>query len=400
MNQQQAEKFYHKKMFDQKTNRLNTSCVKWDLRQQLFGGTDVLPMWIADMDFMAPPSVIDALVQRARHGVFGYSFVPDSYYAAIINWLQRRHGWQVEKEWLAQSPGIVPALCMLIRCFSAPGDKIIIQQPVYYPFSEIIALNDRVLVNNALKFDGQRYIMDFVELEQQLAAGAKIFIFCSPHNPVGRVWNKDELERVGQLCQKYNTLLISDEIHADLVYPDHKHIPIASLAKSFLNNIITCMSPSKTFNLAGLQAAYLIIPNAEMRKRYEKEQHSLCLNYPNNFGIVALEAAYNTAESWLDELLVYLAANLKYLTEFIVQYIPQIKVIHPEGTYLVWLDCRALGMNGTELKNFFYQEAKVALDIGDKFGAGGVGFARINIACPRELLVDGLQRIKDTIHAR
>lgn len=381
--------------FDIKINRLNTASVKWDCCEQLFGSADVIPMWVADMDFMAPMPVIAALQDRVRHGVFGYVAIPPAFYKIIADWLWSRHRWQIDQEWLMFSPGVVAGLCLLIRCFSEPGDNIIIQPPVYHVFSEIITSNNRRVVHNTLQLTVDSYTIDFVDLEQKLAAGAKMLIFCSPHNPVGRVWTQAELLHVGELCMQYNTLLISDEIHADLVYSGHSHIPTATAAKDFLANTITCASPSKTFNLAGLQTAYFIIPDPALRKKYHHELHSAELFFPNSFGITALEAAYTDAEcvDWLAELLVYLQRNLKMVTDFVRQHIPQIKIIPLEGTYLLWLDCQALGMSAAELTHFFRREAKVGLDAGSKFGPGGEGFVRMNIACPQQTLKAALDRI-------
>lgn len=379
--------------FDQYIDRQHSSSQKWSIREEIFGSNEVLPMWVADMDFSTTPAVLAALEKRVKHGIFGYVALQPSFFQAIQGWLSRRFSWEVQEEWLLYCPGVVPALGMLLRCFSKPGDKIIIQQPVYHLFNQIIMNNDRQVVNNSLYLEEGRYLIDFTDLEKKLAAGAKLLIFCSPHNPVGRVWTADELKKVGELCLKYNTLLVSDEVHADLICSGHRHTPIATLSQAILNNTITCMAPSKSFNLAGLQTAYLVIANPELRKQFIREQDRLDLSLPNTFGVVALEAAYNESEPWLNDLLLYLEGNLNYVLAFFQNYPSAIKVIPPQATYLVWLDCRGLKMNEAELKNFFYKTAKVGLDLGSKFGPGGEGFARLNIACPQKTLKEALERI-------
>jgi len=351
------------------------------------------PRWISDMDFMAPPAVISALQEKISKGIFGYKTMPLTFFTSIQDWILEQHHWKINQEWLVHSRGTISALSMLIRCFSEPGDKIIIQQPIYHLFGQIIALNNRVVVNNELLLDEGHYAIDFIDLEQKLAIGAKILVFSSPHSPVGRVWNKKELERVGELCLKYNTLLVSDEVYADLVYPGYSHTPLAALSDAVSNNTITCMSPSKTFNLAGLQTAYLIISNPQHRECYAKEQQRLDLTTPNYFGIIALEAAYTKSKEWLEDLLIYLEKNINYVTEFLQQHFPEIKVIRPEATYVMWLDCRELGMDSSELINFFYQKAKLGVGHGYKFGLGGEGFVRLNIGCPQEILRTALDRL-------
>jgi cystathionine beta-lyase len=380
--------------FDQPIDRQHSASIKWSLREEIFGSREVLPMWVADMDFSTAPAILSALEQRVKHGIFGYVAIPPSFFKAIVGWLTRRFAWPVEEEWLLFCPGVVPALGMLLRCFSKPGDKILIQQPVYHLFSQIITNNERQVVNNPLRLEEGRYTIDFADLEKNLAAGVKLFIFCSPHNPVGRVWTEEELKRVGELCLKYNTLLISDEVHSDLICSGYRHTPVATLSQAILNNTITCMAPSKSFNLAGLQTAYLIIANPILRKQYEKEQERLDLTLPNTFGVIALEKAYTEGEAWLNGLLAYLEDNLSFVTEFFAKHLSPLKIIPPQATYLVWLDCRGLKMKEAELKNFFYQAAKVGLDLGSKFGAEGEGFARLNIACPRKTLKEALERIQ------
>lgn len=379
--------------FDHVWNRKNTHSIKWDGVESLFGDADLLPMWVADMDFKAPQPVIDALKRRAEHGIFGYTLRPPSYDEAVITWFDKRHRFRIEKEWLVFSPGIVPALNMMVQTFTEPGDRVIIQPPVYYPFFQIVKRNGRNLVENPLAFDGHRYTIDFRDLEQKAASGAKMLILCSPHNPVGRVWTRDELCKLGEICVKHDILVIADEIHCDLVRKRFRHIPFASLTEEFAHQSITCTAPSKTFNLAGLQASHLIIPNKRLRSRFKTMLHTYSLEMSNSFAVSAVEAAYRHGEAWLNELLDYIEGNIHFLMEFAKQHLPQVKVIEPEGTYLIWLDFRSLGLSGHELKRLMRQKAKVALNEGSLFGTGGEGFARINIACPRRTLEEGLHRI-------
>lgn len=385
--------------FDQKINRLNTACEKWDDLENRFGVKDVISMWVADMDFQSPPSVMEALKRRAEHGMYGYTLRPDSYFEAITDWLKRRHQWSVNKEWIAHSPGVIPALALIIRSFTQPEDKIIIQPPVYHHFSRIIQAQEREVVNNPLKLEDGRYTMDFDDLEAKIDPKVKMLILCSPHNPVGRVWSEEELMRLGQICMKHNILVVADEIHFDLVYKKYSHVPFARISEEFLDHSITCIAPSKTFNLMGLQVSSIIIPNKELRNRYNKEVNDLSIGSPNTFGVVASEAVYRHGEEWLDELISYLQKNLNHLTEYFREKIPQIKVIQPEGTYLVWLDCRELGLSSKELDDFMLRKAKVAMNEGYIFGDEGEGFMRMNIACPRSILEKSLQQMEQAIHS-
>jgi cystathionine beta-lyase len=385
--------------FNRVIERTNTACIKWDALNEVFGTTDALPMWVADMDFQSPPPVIEAIKRRAEHGIYGYT-IRESYFDSLIQWLARRHSWSVHKEWLLNVPGVLPALAFIIETFTEPGDKIVIQHPVYYPFSHLIQRNGRDIVSNPLKFDGSRYSMDFADLEEKLSAGAKMFILCNPHNPVGRVWSREELTRLGNICLKHNVLVVSDEIHCDLVYPGHSHRPFASIDEAFANSSLTCVSASKTFNVAGLQTATVIAPNEALRKAFEKTLNRYALGGANVFGVVAAESAYTYGEEWLEDLRQYLADNLQYVTTYIHERIPQLQVIQPEGTYLVWIDCRRLGLSRQELKDFFLHEAKVALDMGHIFGPQGEGFVRMNIACPRSTLMKALEQIETAVRER
>lgn len=379
--------------FDTVINRRGTNSEKWDMK-----GEDILPMWVADMDFRAPEPVIDAIVDRAKHGIFGYSLYSDSYYDSIIKWQEKRNHWSIKREWIKYSPGVVPAINILIKALTRPGDKIIIQPPVYYPFFKAIANNGCQLLENPLKYENKIYTMDFEDLEEKAKdPRAKLFILCSPHNPVGRVWTKDELVRLGEICLKNDIIVISDEIHSDLIYKGYNHIPFASISEEFAQNSITCTAPSKTFNMAALKTSCIFIPNEKHQKLYENVMESVGLSEGNVFGAVALEAAYTYGEEWLEQLLDYIKGNLEFLKEYVAGNIPEVEVIEPEGTYLVWLDCRKLGMDAKTLEEFMLNKAKLWLDEGYIFGKQGEGFERINIACPRSILQEGLNRLEKAI---
>ena len=376
--------------FDQVHDRRNTHSSKWQLE-----GRDLLPMWVADMDFQAPPPVVEAIERRARHGIFGYSMPGEGFYDAVAGWLERRHGWEIRKQWITFCPGIVPGLNMMVRALTHPGEKIIVQTPVYYPFYDVIVNNGCRIERNPLILEGGRYRMDVDDLERR-ARDPKVtaIILCSPHNPVGRVWTREELTRLGRICSDNEVLVISDELHFDLVLEGHTHTPFATLGDTFASNSITCIAPSKTFNLAGLQASTLIIPNKRLRNRY---LNGSILNRPNPFGIVALEAAYNHGEAWLEQLLEYLEGNLQFLREFLESRLPMIDLIEPEATYLAWIDFRALGLNKRALEDLMLNKAGVWLDEGYIFGEEGDGFERINLACPRSLLAEALGRIEAAV---
>jgi cystathionine beta-lyase len=349
------------------------------------------------MDFQSPQPIIEALKQRVEHGVYGYTLRPDSYMESIVSWLKRRHRWSIEKEWITHSPGVIPALSLAIQSFTQPGDKIIIQPPVYHHFARVIQANGREVVNNPLKLENGHYSIDFADLEAKIDSTVKMLILCSPHNPIGRVWSKEELTRLGQICMKHNILVVADEIHCDFVYKTHTHIPFASISEEFANHSLTCIAPSKTFNLMGVQTSSIIIPNQQLRGRYDRELNTLSIGSPNIFGVVALEAAYRHGEEWLDQLLEYLQGNLEFTLNYFSKNIPQIKIIQPEGTYLVWLDCRELGFSVKELDEFMLLNARVAMNEGLIFGMEGEGFMRLNIACPCSMLKNALGGIEKAI---
>lgn len=385
--------------FNELIDRMNTHSVKWDHADAIFGKQDLLPMWVADMDFKVPQAVIDALAARVNHGVFGYSMATEHTKKTIMDWLENRHGWKIEKDWIVFTPGVVPAISAAINTYTEPGEGVIIQSPVYYPFGDMVKKNGRKLYNNPLLYDGTTYKMDFEDLELQFKSNTiKLMLLCNPHNPVGRVWTKEELERLAALCIQYNVLLFSDDIHFDLIYKRYKHTLVSTLSKEIQNQTIIGIAPSKTFNLAGLQFSSIIIPNEKLRHKFTEYLAKIAFFSPGSLGIIAAEAAYEHGGEWLDSLMDYLDANLSYLKGFISEKLPDIKVIEPEGTYLVWLDCTKLNMDHKKLETFMQDEAKLAFDEGYIFGKEGEGFERINIACPLETLKEGLNRLEAAIH--
>lgn len=372
--------------FDEIVPRENTDCVKYDVRKEFFGTEDVTPMWVADMDFRTPEFIIEAIRQRLHHEILGYSIRGKSFNEAIVNWMKKRHNWEVQKEWISFSPGVVPAVNMLVLALTQPGDKIIVQPPVYFPFFYAIENNGRIKVENPLKLSNGRLNMDFDDLRKK-APGAKMMIISHPHNPGGSVWTKDELQQMAEICLENDILIVSDEIHSDLVFKGFKHIPLASLSDEIAQKTITTNAPSKTFNLAGLSTSYLIIPNETLRKTYNNMLNDqLHLSMGNLFGSIALQAAYENGDEWLGQMLGYVWDNVKFVDDFLKANVPQIKAVVPESTYMIWLDCRELGLKGDNLKNFFIKDAKAGFNDGRVFGTGGEGFMRINVACPRAVV--------------
>jgi cystathionine beta-lyase len=361
---------------------------------------DLLPLWVADMDFECPKPVVDAIKKEAEGCVYGYNWHgTPKYLDAVTGWMVRRHQWEVDPKWIVYSPGIVPAINMMVQTFSNVGDKIIVQPPVYYPFFSAVTENGRKLLLNQLHYENQKYTFDFEDFEEKAKDPlAKIFILCSPHNPVGRVWTKEELKKLGDICLEHDILIISDEIHHDLILPGNKHTVFSTISEEFEQKTIVCTAPSKTFNLAGLQVSNIIITNEKMRQSFINTiVHKNGIGIPNSFGIVAMIAAYNEGEEWLEQVLKYIDSNFEYLKDFIRSKIPNVKYIEPEGTYLAWLDFNSLGLNDEELKDVILNKAKIALDAGKLFGAGGDGFQRINVACPKSILEDAMRRIKKAI---
>ena len=381
-------------IFDTIPNRKNTNSLKYDFAQQRGKPSDILPLWVADMDFSTPDCVIQALVEKAQHGIYGYSEPDQKYFDVLKNWFSTRHGWAVEESWLVKTPGVVFALCAAIRAFTQPGDAVLIQPPVYYPFFESIADNGRTLVTNPLLYQDGVYSMDFEDLEQKLRDNnVKLFLLCNPHNPVGRVWTEAELIRVGELCLHYGVTVVSDEIHADFVFPGHKHVPFASLRPKFADITVTCTAPSKTFNLAGLQISNIFISNQTLRRAFRQEVNRVGYSQANLMGLIACQAAYEGGAPWLDELKEYLGGNLDFARAFLKEHLPQVRLVEPEGTYLLWLDCSALQLDDKMLDDLIVNQAKLWLDPGPMFGPGGEGFQRINMACPRATLQKALEQL-------
>lgn len=383
--------------FDKIIERKNTNSVKWDTVKERFGSNDILPMWVADMDFEVAPEILEAIKKRTEHGIFGYTIRPETYYKSIMSWLRNRHNWEINREWIGFSPGVVPALAIAVLSFTDIGDKIIIQPPIYPPFFKVIKRNGRQIVENPLKLQGGKFVMDFDDLESKIDSRVKMLMLCSPHNPVGRVWDKDELEKLSNICLRHNIIIVSDEIHSDIVYNGKKHIPIASLNEAVLQNTITFIAPSKTFNIAGLSTSATIIPNKKLREKFENTIESLEINSSNVFGIVALESAYKYGEEWLEELLKYLEGNINLLMDFARSNSHKVNITKPEGTYLAWLNFKKLNMKHDKLVEFMINKVKVGLNSGLDFGSQGEGFLRLNFACPRTLLEEGLNRIEKAL---
>jgi cysteine-S-conjugate beta-lyase len=383
--------------FDEVIRREGTDCVKYDLRKAYFGTTDVIPMWVADMDFRTPGFIINAIKERLEHEILGYSIRPDEFNTAIIEWMKSRHQWDVRKSWISFSPGVVPALNMLVLAFTQPGDKIIVQPPVYFPFFSAIQNNGRQMVENPLTLVNGRLCMDFDDLKKK-ASGASMILISHPQNPGGSVWREDELRQLAAICLENNVLMISDEIHSDLIFPPHKHIPLASLSKEVARQTITCNAPSKTFNIAGLATSFLIMPNRDHYHRYNRMLNDeLHLNMGNIAGSVGLIAAYTHGRDWLEQMLSYVKTNVQLVSDFCKKHLPQITPVVPESTYMIWLDCRRMGLKGDELKDFFIEKAKVGFNDGRVFGAGGEGFMRMNVACPRQVVLEALESIRRAI---
>ncbi|WP_223068906.1 MalY/PatB family protein [Paenibacillus caui] len=384
--------------FNTLIDRNNTSSSKWDARSAIFGTEDVLPMWVADMDFRAPDAVIQALHKKVEHGIFGYTYMTDSYKQAVADWMQRRFGWTIQPDSIVHSPGVVPALHQIVQAFTEPGDQVIIQPPVYPPFYRVVANQGRELVLNPLRRDGDSYSIDFDHLESLMNDKVKLLILCSPHNPVGRVWSREELEQLETIAEKHNILIVSDEIHADIVFQPNRHIPYASLSESASSRSIICTAPSKTFNLAGLNTSNVIIPNPNLRSKLATTMRKNEMTGMGILGTAAAEAAYNHGEEWLDQCLAYIRSNLEYVHRHTSGYkdsngSPLIKSSLPEATYLLWLDFGALGMDSKELNAFIVEKARLGLNDGSAFGKEGASFMRMNLACPRSTAEEAMARL-------
>lgn len=378
--------------FNKPVERRGTDSVKWDLADD-----DVIPMWVADMDFESPREVQEAIMDRVKHGVYGYTIELDNLFEAVTKWVSRRHNWTIEREWIVFTPGVMPGILGILQAITRPGDKVILQSPVYTPFFRAVRNSGCHVLNNQLKYENNRYTMNFPDLEEKAKdPRTRALILCNPHNPVGRVWTREELSTVGKICLENDVVMISDEIHSDLIYKEYKHIPLASICDEFAENSITCIAPSKTFNLAGLNTAFLVIPDSRVRREFQN------MSLPKRatiFGGIAAEAAYTYGDNWLDALLDYLDDNRRLLAGYLKARTPQIKVVEPEGTYLVWLDCRQLGMDNDGLEKFMLEKAGIWVNQGYSFGSGGDGFIRMNIGCPRPILEKALGRLNAAVNS-
>ena len=375
--------------FDKRVNRRGTNSYKWDSAVN----SDVLPMWVADMDFETAPVIIESLQKRVAHGIFGYTHVPESYYQAVTSWFMRRHAWQIEKEWMIYTSGVVPAISAVIKALTRPGDKVLVQTPVYNCFFSSIRNNGCGMVSSPLVYTGDTYVVDFDDLTQKAAdPKVKVMLLCNPHNPACRVWTREELTRIGEICLRYGVTVVSDEIHCELVMPGHQYTPFASISDDFLYHSVTCLSPSKAFNIAGLQIANIVCADTEVRVRIDRAINDNEVCDVNPFGVLATEAAYNESEEWLSQLIDYIWENYQFMQDYCHEHLPSFPITHLEGTYLVWMDCRMLNMKSSELERRLIEDAHLWLNAGNMYGADGEGFMRWNIACPRATLIEGLSR--------
>ena len=380
--------------FDKVIDRRGTNCLKYDFAVERGRKEDILPLWVADMDFQTAPGIQERLRAAVDHGIFGYSDGKADYFAAVSSWYREKFGWETKEEWLIKTPGVVFALAAAVRAFTEKGDRVLIQQPVYYPFSEVIRDNGRVLINSPLKQVNGRYEMDFEDMERKITENqVKLFLLCSPHNPVGRVWTEEELKKAGELCVKHGVLVVSDEIHSDFTYPGVAHHVFAGLSPEFARISVTCTAPSKTFNIAGLQVSNIFIPDPELRARFQKAVDAVGYSQVNLLGLLACQAAYETGEEWLSAVKEYIYGNLCFLREYLKENLTEIRLVEPEGTYLVWLDFGALGLTEEQRQELIEEKAGLWLDSGAMFGPDGEGFERVNIACPRETLQKALDQL-------
>ena len=383
--------------FDQVIDRSNTNSIKYEAVEEVFGSKDVMPLWVADMDFLSPPEITEALKKRVEHGVFGYVQPDERYFSSIINWLKSRHNWSVDKETISFIPGVVKGFAFAIDVFTNSSDKIIIQPPVYPPFKGTTEDLNREVVTNPLLFENGQYKMDFDHLRQVAKEGYKMLILCNPQNPSGRIWNKEELSELAEICYDNNILVVSDEIHSDLVLPGYKHVPFASVSEKAAQNSITLMAPSKTFNIAGIVSSFAVVENEEIREKYFDYLKARELNQGTIFAYLAAQCAYETGEEWLNQLNEYVQKNIDFVDAFLKKHIPQIKAVIPEASFLIWLDCRNLKLSQPELEYFFIHKAKLGLNSGTMFGKEGEGFMRLNVGCPRITLENALDNLKKAV---
>ena len=386
--------------FDELIDRRNTGAVKTDLCKKMFGTDDLIPLWVADMDFRTPDFIIDAINNRCKHPILGYTVPDEEYFNSIIRWIDARHGWKLERNWLGFLPGIVPGLAFAVNALTQTGDQIIIQPPVYPPFIQVPSKNGRELIYNPLKVVEGRFEMDLKDLEYKITDRTRMFILCNPHNPGGRTWDADTLIKVAEICHKHGVLVVSDEIHSDMALPGNVHTPFASVSELAEQNSITYMAPSKTFNMAGLVSSSYIIPNGEIRKKFSDFMNNSELANGNIFAYVAAQAAYENGTEWLTEMIRYIQGNVNYIVEFLEKNVPQIKPMIPQASFLIWLDCAGLEMNSHQLQDFMVKEARLGLNKGTTFGPGGEQHLRLNIGCSREVLKQAMEQLKSAINSR
>lgn len=386
-------------IFDQVFDRHNTNSCKFDLAVKNGYPEDVLPLWVADMDFQAPECVREALHKAVDFGIFGYSFLGDGYFEAVHNWFKNRFDWEVERDWLITTPGVVFALSAAVRAVTEPGDAVLVQPPVYYPFYRVINNNGRTLVKSPMIYENGRYRMDFADFEKKIVENnVKLYILCSPHNPVCRVWTPEELQTLAAICKKHGVTVISDEIHCDFAFPEHPHTPFVKACPDMMDSTIICTAPSKTFNLAGLQVSNIFVPGEELRAKLKREMEVVSYDSPNMLGCIACQAAYEQGGQWLDACKAYMRDNLEYVRQFLAQHLPQIRLVEPEGTYFAWLDCTELGMTKEELDDVIINKAKLWLDSGAIFGESAALFQRVVLACPRVTLEQAMQNLAKAIN--
>lgn len=383
--------------FDEIIDRSGTGAEKYTGLETLYGNPDAIPLWVADMDFKAAQPILDAIKERAENGVFGYTVKPDGYDDAVCSFQKRRKNWDIDKRLMSMSLGVVPSICMIVRELTRPSDKIIIQTPVYGPFYNAVRNAQRELLESPLKETDGHYYMDYGDIEEKARQGAKYIILCSPHNPVGRVWTRDELESLGRICIKYGIKVIADEIHSDLILWGNKHTPFSAISEELRKLTITCIAASKTFNLAGLQSSVVIFPDVETKASFDRAWERLHIECNNVFSLVSTQAAYQYGEEWLEQLIPYIEGNINLVMDYMSKNIPLIKPICPEGTYLIWLDCRKLGMTGNQLTDFMVHKAGIAMSAGTYFGKNGEGYVRMNVACPRATVEKALKQLQTAV---
>lgn len=384
--------------FDKIIDRRNTRCLKYDFAVERHMPADVLPLWVADMDFETSSYIEDALIERAKHAIYGYSEVKTPYFDILKKWMQKHHDWDIQRKWLIKTPGVVFALAMAVKAYTEPGDAVLIQQPVYYPFSEVIKDNGRNVVSNTLYLgEDNRYHIDFEDFEQKIVDNQiKLFLLCNPHNPVGRVWTKEELTRLGDICVKHHVTVVSDEIHEDFIFKG-KHQVFANIKKEYEEITVTCTAPSKTFNIASLMISNILIPNPELKRKFKHQMDAAGISQLNVLGLVACESAYEHGEEWYQAMKNYVKENIEFVKQYVEKQLPGVKMVEHEGTYLVWLDFRETELSVEELDDKIINQAKLWLDSGKIFGSCGEGFQRINVACPRKVLEEAMERIKNVV---